>query len=81
LDIPLDRLKRIANFNSFGVGKGIRRLFALVSLMNHSGTNCNVHVEFVLPGVIMLFAGRDLMPGEELLIDYVSGTKGKDFRN
>ena len=71
----------MANFNSFGVGKGVRRLFALVALMNHSGENCNVHVEFVLPGVIMLFAGRDIAPGEELLIDYVSGTKGKDFRN
>ena len=80
-DISIDTLKRIANFNSFGVGKGIRRLFAFVAMFNHSGTECNVHVEFVLPNVVMLFAGRDIMPGEELLFDYVSGAKGKEERN
>jgi hypothetical protein len=50
----------------------------MIAMVNHSGTECNVHTEFMLPNVVFLFAGRDIQDGEELLIDYVSGTKAKD---
>jgi hypothetical protein len=53
----------------------------MIAMVNHSGTECNVHTEFMLPNIVFLFAGRDIQDGEELLIDYVSGTKGKDNRN
>ena len=83
-DLSVAKLQKIVALNTFSKSVGedgkTNQMFCLKSFLNHDREK-NIRVEEPVPNVNMMYAARDISPGEELCIDYCDGLTDDDHRN